>query len=100
MKKPNFKKHTGGKRNCGYIDDQLWVGSGYPIEGFTDLGRLSMECPTSVFYQNHNTITFLMMISKGNYNPLEMTFLENSAILEYTTAVSISSDIRNERKKT
>ena len=85
--------------NCGFIDEHLWVGSGYMIDGFTDLGVLSYECPASVYLKNSKVIKYLMFLSKGNFNPLELTYLENSALLEYSITSTIAGNIKAERNK-
>lgn len=98
MNKKSYHGNLSKKRNCGYIDNALWVGIPYNIQGFED-EEITIECPASVFYKNHNTIRYLIYLNNGNINPLELSFLENSALLEYTIAKQISETIRDDRKK-
>lgn len=76
----------------------MWVGTQYNIPGF-ESEDITIECPSSVFYKNHGVMKYLIYLKSGTVDATKLSFLENSALLEYTIAKQISEKIRDDRNK-
>lgn len=94
----NLQKQSEKKsrRNCGYIEFEDWKGTGDTFEKYN---FSFLECPNSIKSRNYFAIQSIMFLSKESNQTLGLSFLENCAIMDYTTASHIFNEIKQERKK-
>ena len=87
-------------RNCGYIDEFYWQGAEFGKDDAFQKWNISFkECPNSIKSRNYFAIQYIMFLSKEGNSTLGLSFLENSAIMDFNTSNSIFNDIKRERDK-
>lgn len=87
-------------RNCGFIDEESWKGPSFGKEDAFEKWNISFtECPNSIKSRNYFAIQYIMFLSKEGNPTLELSFLQNSAIMDFNTANSIFNDIKREKTK-
>jgi hypothetical protein len=84
-------------RNCGYIDPALWKG----LPRFNkDIKVEFTECPNSVYQRNFSIIHCILMLAQEHNPTIDLTYLENRAIIDFKTALNLcDSIIREEESK-
>jgi len=69
-------------RNCSFINTDKWINN----YGNSVLDERSSECIGGILMRNLRTIEYIQVISRKGQHTLDLSFIENKAILDYMSA--------------